>query len=77
MSQRSEFWFCRRVGYSTALRLSFLICKMGQHQALLKWLPIVKLDEICEGAGEVGVKIPVQSLIREMNKTMGRNGKQS
>ena len=56
------------------LRLSLLTCKMGQDQPLLQWLQIVTLDEICEGACEVGVQIPAQSLL---NQTMGRDGKQS
>ena len=36
---------------------------MGQHQVLLGWLQIVKLDEICKGTSEMGIKIPVESLL--------------
>lgn len=68
MSERAEFCFCHKEGYSTALKLGLLTWKMGQHQALLKCLQTVKLDEICEGAWEVGIKIQVQSLLREMNQ---------
>lgn len=70
MSQSPEFWLCHRVGYSTALRLSLLTCKTGQDQALLN-LQTVKLGDIREGACEVEIKIPVQSLLRERNQKMG------
>lgn len=45
MNERPEFWLCLPRAVSAALRLSLLMCKMGQ---------TIKLDEIGEGASEVG-----------------------
>lgn len=47
LNLRSEFtlWL-PWAGYSSPLRLSVLLCKMGPHQALLMRLQTVDLDEM-------------------------------